>query len=156
MVQKLDELSDDTHVQAWAYRIARNALTDEYRRRGRASAAYLRAASAPPVGEKITDPTAEQVLANDLVELADCLRPLAEALDEPYRQALLATSWDGLTQAEAAVRAGVSLPGMKSRVQRGRGQLREQLIGCCRPEPGTGGQQGRPVASGCTCAQRIP
>jgi RNA polymerase sigma-70 factor (ECF subfamily) len=36
-----------------------------------------------------------------------------------------------LTQAEAARHVGVSLSGMKSRVQRGREQLRQMLVRCC-------------------------
>jgi hypothetical protein len=37
----------------------------------------------------------------------------------------------GLTQAEAAKRAGVSVSGMKSRVQRAREQLKAMLLRCC-------------------------
>lgn len=48
-------------------------------------------------------------MAADLVELSGCLRPLVRALDEPYRSALETTAWGGLTQADAAARAGVSL-----------------------------------------------
>src|SRR5207248_11388815 len=44
------------------------------------------------------------------------------------------TEIDGLTQAQAADRLGLSLPGMKSRVQRGRQQLEEMLIQCCAVE----------------------
>lgn len=40
--------------------------------------------------------------------------------------------WVGLTQTEAAGRAGISLSGMKSRVQRGRAQLRGIVDACCR------------------------
>ena len=41
---------------------------------------------------------------------------------------------DGLTQKAAAERVGLSLSGMKSRVQRGRLQLRQMLEACCRIE----------------------
>lgn len=150
LVQHLDGLADDTRLQAWAYRIARNALTDEYRRRGRTAAALTRAASASATEVRPdVDPVAEEVLAADLVELSACLGPLVDALDEPYRDALVATGWEGLTQAQAAARAGVSLPGMKSRVQRGRAQLREQLQACCELEPGRDGLHGRPTSPGC-------
>jgi hypothetical protein len=39
---------------------------------------------------------------------------------------------EGVTQAEAARRAGVSVSGMKSRVQRARQQLRTIVEECCR------------------------
>ncbi|MFO0634577.1 MAG: TauD/TfdA family dioxygenase [Nannocystaceae bacterium] len=52
-------------------------------------------------------------------------------LPSPYREALTLTELEGLTQREAAQMLGVSLSGMKSRVQRGRVQLRRALEGCC-------------------------
>ena len=57
-----------------------------------------------------------------------------QRLPEPYREALVLTELDGLTQADAATRLGLSTSGMKSRVQRGRGQLRDLLLGCCEIE----------------------
>lgn len=162
MIQNLDGLTDGTRVEAWAYRIARNSITDEYRRRGRDSAALaqLRGVGAEPVA----DSAADEMLAADLVEMSGCLRPLVEALDEPYREALLRTGWQGLTQRQAAERAGLSLPGMKSRVQRGRSLLREQLLACCEPEIGEHGLRGRPTgqghcsaaAGGCGCGSGHP
>jgi RNA polymerase sigma-70 factor, ECF subfamily len=40
--------------------------------------------------------------------------------------------FDGLTQVEAAARLGLSVSGMKSRVQRARFHLRAALHDCCR------------------------
>ena len=64
-------------------------------------------------------------------ELAPCLTPMIGRLAEPYRTAIELTSLRGLTQAEAARHVGISLSGMKSRVQRGREQLRQMLVRCC-------------------------
>ena len=64
-------------------------------------------------------------------ELAPCLTPMVAGLAEPYRSAIELTSVHGLTQAEAAKRAGVSVSGMKSRVQRAREQLKTMLLRCC-------------------------
>ncbi len=52
-------------------------------------------------------------------------------LPSPYREALTLTELEGLTQKEAAEMLGISLSGMKSRVQRGRQQLRQALEDCC-------------------------
>jgi RNA polymerase sigma-70 factor (ECF subfamily) len=52
-------------------------------------------------------------------------------LAEPYRMAIELTSQQGLTQTEAAKRAGTSVSGMKSRVQRARRRLRQMLLRCC-------------------------
>jgi RNA polymerase sigma-70 factor (ECF subfamily) len=64
-------------------------------------------------------------------ELAGCLRPMIERLPEEYRQAVVLVDLEGLGQREAAVQLGLSLSGMKSRVQRGRRQLKGMLEACC-------------------------
>jgi RNA polymerase sigma-70 factor (ECF subfamily) len=52
-------------------------------------------------------------------------------LPEHYRQALLLTEYQGLTQEQLAERLGISLSGAKSRVQRAREKLRDMLLRCC-------------------------
>jgi hypothetical protein len=48
---------------------------------------------------------------------------LLDSLDPKYREALVLTDLRGMMQADAAALAGLSLPGMKSRVQRARKML---------------------------------
>ena len=67
-------------------------------------------------------------------ELAGCVSPLIARLPEIYREALEVTEIQGITQAQAAVRLGLSTSGMKTRVQRGRGQLKDLLLDCCHIE----------------------
>jgi RNA polymerase sigma-70 factor (ECF subfamily) len=67
-----------------------------------------------------------------LRELATCLAPMLSKLAPAYQEAIRIVDLEGATQQEAAERAGVSLSGMKSRVQRGRQQLRTLLEACCR------------------------
>lgn len=59
---------------------------------------------------------------------------MIDNLPEPYREAVVLTELEGLTQKELAGRLGISLSGAKSRVQRGRQQLKEMLFDCCRFE----------------------
>jgi RNA polymerase sigma-70 factor (ECF subfamily) len=56
---------------------------------------------------------------------------MIERLSEDYRQAVTLVDLEGLAQQEAAAQLGLSLSGMKSRVQRGRRQLRDMLEACC-------------------------
>jgi RNA polymerase sigma-70 factor (ECF subfamily) len=58
-------------------------------------------------------------------------RRMIYSLSEPYRDALVLTEFEGLTQKELAERLGISLSGAKSRVQRGREQLKVMLHECC-------------------------
>ncbi|HKX12599.1 MAG TPA: sigma factor-like helix-turn-helix DNA-binding protein, partial [bacterium] len=64
-------------------------------------------------------------------ELAACLHPMLEQLSPTYREALTLVELEGLTQKKAAERLGTTLSNMKSRVQRGRRQLRKILDECC-------------------------
>ena len=65
---------------------------------------------------------------------AQAVSASGERLPEPYRSAVHAVDIDGMTHLAAADLAGISVPGMKSRVQRGRRQLRELLTDCCTVE----------------------
>jgi RNA polymerase sigma-70 factor (ECF subfamily) len=115
---------------AWLYRVARNVLIDYYRSRAtqrRLHAGDPATAATVLAEEPFTDdPQAVQR------ELAGCLRSLVDQLPEPYRSAVTAVDLDGQTQTESARRLGLSVSGMKSRVQRGRRQLRQLLTECCR------------------------
>jgi len=52
-------------------------------------------------------------------------------LPSPYREAVTLVELEGITVREAAEMVGVSVSGMKSRVQRGRAQLRQLFDECC-------------------------
>lgn len=123
--RSLAELRDEQRLEAFLFRIARNAVIDQYRARAR---------------EAGRSDLSDEVVATDLEdgdvpaverELATCVTPFLEALPAPYREALTLTEIEGLTQREAAERLGLSLSGTKSRVQRGRVMLRESFEACC-------------------------
>lgn len=64
-------------------------------------------------------------------DLAMYIAPFVAMLPSPYREALTLTELEGLSQKDAAAMMGISVSGMKSRVQRGRARLREALEACC-------------------------
>ena len=51
-----------------------------------------------------------------------------------YRDAITRVDLDGQTHQQAADQLGITVSGMKSRVQRARGQLKDMLTGCCSVE----------------------
>jgi len=131
-----DRLPEVRNVSGWIHRIAINVINDHHRARSREAALLDRVAgegspeqAADPVGEPDPD-----LLPRAGRELARCIEPLLARLPEPYREALRLTEIEGLTQREAAERLGLSLSGLKSRVQRGRDQLREVVLDCCSVE----------------------
>jgi RNA polymerase sigma-70 factor (ECF subfamily) len=121
-----DGLRQVGHVRAWVHRIARNVVVDHYRARGRSPVPVAEVPDAEDAASDEPGTTSDNRRA-----LAGCLSPLVERLGESYREAIRLTEIEGLTQAQAAKRAGLSLSGMKSRVQRGREQLRDLVLACC-------------------------
>lgn len=127
LVQNQDDLTAARNPIAWALKVAANAVTDHHRRRASADRALAAAAQ-----EGHAQPPETAMPENPAVDdLSRCLVPMVRALPAPYGEALMLTDIEGLTQAEAATRLGMSLSGMKSRVQRGRRKLKESLLQCC-------------------------
>jgi RNA polymerase sigma-70 factor (ECF subfamily) len=69
------------------------------------------------------------------------------------REALTRVDLEGQTQHAAAADVGISVSGMKSRVQRGRRQLRDLLERCCQVDVDRTGAVAayRPTGAGCGC-----
>ena len=133
MQRNIDALSSADRLEAWAFRIARNAIADHYRSPNRRVVTVEAA-------EKLTDELDEAngvggEPPNDArAEMARCIGPMVRGLPDNYRRAIELTELEGMTQAAAAERLGLSVPGAKSRVQRGRARLRALLLRCCEIE----------------------
>ncbi|HEX2095822.1 MAG TPA: sigma-70 family RNA polymerase sigma factor [Solirubrobacterales bacterium] len=127
----LPKLNQEDRLDAFAYQVARNAIADHYRKDRREVPVPPESIDEHPVRHDDKSNAADR---SGRAELARCLRPLVERLGEDHREALLLTDLGDFSQAEAARRLGLSAPGMRSRVQRGRAQLHEALARCCRVE----------------------
>lgn len=125
--QNLASVDDRERLTHWVSRVARNAVIDEYRRAARAREHLVPAPEDVAVAEEDGGNDASAVLD----ELARCLRPLLGGLPPEQQRAVQMIDLDGVSQAGAARREGISLSGMKSRVQRGRRRLTELLGECC-------------------------
>jgi RNA polymerase sigma-70 factor (ECF subfamily) len=139
---------------SWLFQVTRNAIVDYYRLPGRrrelsSGATYDLERGAQDAIGGIADGDVESPEA--WLELAACLGPMIARLPPLYRDAVTLVDLNRLPQKEAATRAGISLSGMKSRVQRGREALKELLHDCCRIELDAGGRvtDYQPRGSGC-------
>lgn len=128
------DLEHADRLGGWVHRIAANAIADHYRRPARREVPSGQATDVPEVGSEPPPAAVEGSVDDVRRELAACLSPLIERLPPLYRQALEVTELGGLSQVEAAAELGLSVSGMKTRVQRARRQLREQLLECCHVE----------------------
>ncbi|MFB6229734.1 MAG: sigma-70 family RNA polymerase sigma factor [Salinibacter sp.] len=141
-----DSLRDADRAEAWVFSIARRAIADFYRDRERGP--DEEPVGRAPAGATDEPPSTENLAAYDgehdvHEEVLSWLRPMAETLPEMYSHPLIMADFEGHTQQEVADDIGLSLSGAKSRVQRARVKLREQLQACCEVEFGP---EGRAVA----------
>jgi RNA polymerase sigma-70 factor (ECF subfamily) len=120
--QHIDTLRDVKKLESWIYQVTRNAIIDYYR--SKRATTTLDAAEALQLSEELPD--------EDIVtELFPSVREMVLSLPAKDRQALILTEYQGLTQKEFAERQGLSISGAKSRVQRAREKLKQQLLACC-------------------------
>jgi len=140
--RKVAGVRDGDRLHAWLYQVARNAIVDHYRSPARArelAAGGLMEMSRLPqaaVAGHAADPPG-------LDELAACIRPMIDRLPAIYRRALTLVELEGRSQTAAARREGLTISGMKARVQRGRAQLKRMLLDCCELARGACGMPGR-------------
>ncbi len=116
-------LRKQDRLATWVYQITRNAIIDSYRARHphQSMPAKLGAWDAPQESDPAT-------------QIGEYLRILVNGLAPKYRTAIILAEYNGLTSEELGRRLGLSVSGAKSRLQRGRSQLRTQLLDCCRFE----------------------
>ena len=124
-------------LSAWMFQIAINVVIDHYRSRIHRRSALLDEETA-----------VEETEPAMVTELSGCIRPMLARLPDAYREALEQTDLGELTQTELAKQLGLSLPGVKSRVQRAREQLRTVLVSCCAPKTG---RDWSVIGHGCDC-----
>ena len=120
----LPGLRDEERFTSWLFQIARNAIADHRRMRARHPLADEPAEAEIPAAPTDDDREAAR-------SLACCISLFVARLPSPYREAVTLVELEGLTIREAADMVGISVSGMKSRVQRGRAQLRQLFDECC-------------------------
>lgn len=117
---RIDSLVDSSRVESWVFQIARNLIIDYYRSKKETEQFDESALSVEPEPE-----------ADASEQLAPAIREFISELPDPYREALILTEFEGVTQKELAERLGLSFSGAKSRVQRARAILKDMLMRCC-------------------------
>lgn len=112
----------DRAGRAWLFTVARNVLTDHYRRPRRESPA-IAFPDTPAQGPDLPNP--------DAARAARCAAGLLDRLPADQADALRRVDMAATTQRRAAEELGLSVSGMKSRIQRGRSALLKLLQACC-------------------------
>lgn len=126
MQRGLAGLRDDQRLASWLFQIARSAIADHGRMRARHPLADAAAGEEPLFANDDDDNDRDAARA-----LSGCVSLFVAQLSSPYREAITLVELEGMTARAAADMVGISVSGMKSRVQRGRQQLRHIFDQCC-------------------------
>jgi len=117
--KNIDALKDSQKLESWIYQIARNAVIDFYRKKK-----DTRLDDDFDIAEEDNEENAHQ-------KISASTRSMVDKLEEPYREALIAVEYNGMSQVDYAKKAGISVSGAKSRVQRARAMHKDLLMQCC-------------------------
>ena len=109
---------DVANARAWLFEVARNALADRLRMKRE--------------WVELPNDLASEDLDQDAVDqLSVCLPRVLAELRAADREAIVLCDLEGLSQAEYAQKAGLKLSAAKSRLQRARLRMREQMTQAC-------------------------
>jgi RNA polymerase sigma-70 factor, ECF subfamily len=122
---KQHQMNREENALGWLFQIARHAIIDYYRSQRTVVVPLSDDLPSLP----IEDHHEEEALISCMVSLVECL-------PEKYRTALIATEFQHIPQHLLSEQLGLSYSGTKSRVQRGREQLRQLIEALCVIEVG--------------------
>lgn len=105
-------------ARSWLFRMARNSAIDLYRK------SQLETGS-------VCSELVEEDTATPLVNLQQCLIRVLSELPEDDREVIEQCDMQGVSQIDYARIRGLSVSAAKSRIQRARKKLREQMITSC-------------------------
>ncbi len=116
--QNIASLESKDKLSAWLYTISRNSIFDYYRKNA----------------IKFSDINLDELEHSSKVKnehLNSCIEILIKSMPQDYGEVLNASELQGQKQKQIAQSQGLSLPAVKSRVKRGREQLKDKLKACC-------------------------
>lgn len=119
---KLVDVAPDAAV-AWFYRVLRNALIDQARRRGTSDSALEKLAR--ELGDEL-EPAPDTRDA-----ICRCVGELAKTLNPQYAHAIAAIEVEGQSLSQFAEAEGITANNAAVRVHRAREALKKQVKACC-------------------------
>jgi len=115
----INQVGDHEKIKQWLYSIARNLVTDHFRKQ------KIRNSKLATFSSEAEGPHVES-------EMTNCISPMISKLPSVYREALTEVEINGTDQKTLAEKLNISYSGAKSRVQRAREMLKTNLLECCK------------------------
>lgn len=121
IIRNIDKVNQSENLRQYIYGIVRNTLNDYFKNQKIFS-------SDNDIQEQFSETETNSL--NETIA-ACCIKPFINKLPENYKQALLITEFENVSQKELAEKLDISYSGAKSRVQRGKDKLKELILNCC-------------------------
>jgi RNA polymerase sigma-70 factor (ECF subfamily) len=128
LILKFDNIKDKSNIKSWLYTVSKNEYFDNFKIQKKFSNQSL---ENQPIEEKSNSPVRE---------LSSCALYMISSLPENFRRPLYMSDIKGMKQKTISEKLGLSYSGLKSRVQRARMMLKENLLDCCKVETNNKGQ----------------
>ncbi len=143
IIRNIDRVTQAENLRQYLYGIVKNAINDYFRR-------MKFTENIADIPEKLSEEETESLNA----AIADCcIKPFIHKLPEKYKEALILTEFEDISQKDLAKKLNISYSGAKSRVQRGREKLKELLLDCCTYQIDAYGNLIEAESKGCNCSK---
>ena len=126
IIKNIDKISAIENMPSYLNRLASNAVADHYRQRSKKPVLSPDDVNNLVIIDEVNGEDEE--VKNCCLQ---CLEPGIDTLPEKYKEAFILSEIEGIPQKEVAEKLGITLSGAKSRVQRAREKLREEVLKCC-------------------------
>lgn len=142
IIRNIDKINQSENLRQYLYGIVRNAINDYFRSRKNTT-------SDIETSEQFSE-IETQSLNTTIAEC--CIKPFINKLSNNYKEALLITEFQNVSQKELAEKLNISYSGAKSRVQRGKDKLKELILNCCAYESDVYGNLISKSENNCGCS----
>ncbi len=116
---KINQLHHTSKLTSWIYQITRNTIIDYYRKIKKENIS---------INDVDIPETEEQSFHYS--KLTNCINQKIENLSFNHKEAIILTSFKNYTQKELAKHLNISYSGTKSRVQKAREILKDNILNC--------------------------
>lgn len=125
----IHQLKNTSKLTSWVYQITRNAIFDYYRKSKKENASIDNLDFPEKESDNLT-----------YAKLSDCINQKIEGLSSKHKEAIVLTSFKNYSQKELSEQLNISYSGTKSRIQKARDILKEDILNCPRVEVDTSGK----------------
>lgn len=121
IIRNIDKVNQSENLRQYLYGIVRNSINDYFKTNKNISLD----------NEQVIPFTESEIQSLNETIAQCCIKPFINKLPDNYKQALLITEFQDVSQKELAEKLNISYSGAKSRVQRGKEKLKELILNCC-------------------------